>query len=46
MEENGKEWEKCLLGRSRVRGAGDAARRLISGSSDYLCISNNETTIY
>ena len=42
MEGNGKEWNKCLLGRSRVKGAGDAARRVISGSSDYLWISNNE----
>ena len=46
MEGNGREWKKCLLGRSRVRGAGDAARRVISGFSDYLWISNNETTIY
>ena len=42
MEENGRVWNKCLLGRSRVRDVGDAARRVISGFSDYLWISNNE----
>ena len=33
MEENGMEWNKCLLGRSRVRGAGGGIKRNPAGKN-------------
>lgn len=33
MEENGKEWNKCLLGRSRVEGAEGGIKRNPAGKS-------------